>query len=405
VKEISSAKAQRREDQTWICCQLGAREHYAVPRALQLSGLLGEFITDLWVRPGTLMHSWKKRLTGRFHPGLASAQVTAPNIAALTFELKASATRATGWKLINQRNEWFQRRAVDQLTHSSNGSTHTVFAYSYAAEEIFKFARARGWKTVLGQIDPGPAEERIVAQLHEKQRGDWEPAPSEYWDRWRSECALADQIVVNSSWSRDALLGEGVPTEKIRVLPVAYEPVNDSRSFQRHYPRAFSADRPLRVLFLGQINLRKGVGQLLDAVKLLAGEHVEFWFVGPTQIRMPSAVKWFGVAPRVEVGRYYRDADVFILPTLSDGFGLTQLEAQSWKLPVIASRFCGEVVSDGINGVILEEVSAEAIAEALLKYLRSPETLSEMSTRSGVTDRFSLETLASSLTSIHRLSV
>src|ERR1044071_1962097 len=70
----------------WLCCQLGAREHYAVPRALQLSGLLGAFITDLWVRPGTLLHSWKKRLTGRFHPGLAGARIAAPNLATLRFE-------------------------------------------------------------------------------------------------------------------------------------------------------------------------------------------------------------------------------------------------------------------------------------------------------------------------------
>jgi glycosyltransferase involved in cell wall biosynthesis len=127
---------------------------------------------------------------------------------------------------------------------------------------------------------------------------------------------------------------------------------------------------------------------------------VEFWFVGPTQIRLPSEVKWLGVAPRVEVARYYRDADVFILPTLSDGFGLTQLEAQSWKLPVITSRYCGEVVCDDVNGVILEEVSGNAIAGVLLRLLRSPETLSAMSARSGVSDRFSLQTLASSLASL-----
>ncbi len=60
-------------------------------------------------------------------------------------------------------------------------------------------------------------------------------------------------------------------------------------SFQRHYPRAFSAERPLRVLFLGQVNLRKGVAQLLEAVRLLSGEHVEFWFVGPMQIRVPRS--------------------------------------------------------------------------------------------------------------------
>jgi glycosyltransferase involved in cell wall biosynthesis len=377
---------------TWLCCQLGAREHYAVPRALQLSGSLGEFITDLWIRPGTLLRL--KRLTGRFHPELASAQVVAPNLSALTFELKASLSRENGWKLIGQRNEWFQRQAVSQLTRNHHNGNYTVFAYSYAAAEIFKFARTRGWRTVLGQIDPGPAGDK------------WEPAPKEYWDSWRLECSLADQIVVNSGWSRDALLSEGIPAEKIRLVPLAYEPPTNSSAFQRHYPRAFSSDRPLRVLFLGQINLRKGVLQLLDAVKLLAREHVEFWFVGPIQFDVPKDLrehpqcKWFGVAPRVEVDRYYRDADVFILPTFSDGFGLTQLEAQAWKLPVIASRYCGEVVCDGFNGVILDEISGQAIADVLLQFLRSPETLCAMSARSGVSDRFTLRRLASSLSSL-----
>jgi glycosyltransferase involved in cell wall biosynthesis len=367
----------------WICCQLGAREHYAVPRALQLGGLLGEFITDLWT----------KRFTGRFHSGLASAQVTAPNLAALTFELKAYVTGANGWRLIHRRNEWFQRHAVHKLHKQPANGPRTVFAYSYAAEEIFKLARERGWRTVLGQIDPGPAEERIVARLH---NGGWKPAPAEYWEQWRNECALADQILVNSAWSRDALLGEGVRAEKIRVLPVAYDASGEAKSFQRRYPISFTSERPLRVLFLGQINLRKGVRQLFDAVKLLAGEPVEFWFVGPAQVDLPASVRWFGVVPRVEVDKYYRDADVFVLPTLSDGFGLTQLEAQSWKLPVIASRHCGEVVCDGVNGVILEEVSGEAIAHVLLEFLRTPELLSAMSSRSGVSDRFSLRSLACS---------
>jgi glycosyltransferase involved in cell wall biosynthesis len=386
-------------DQYWICCQLGAREHYAVPRALQLDGLLGEFITDLW-----------SRFSGRFHPALTGARITAPNIAALAFELKASARRVNGWKLINERNDWFQWRAVDQLAHNYRHSTnghHTVFAYSYAAEQIFRFARERGWKTVLGQIDPGPVEERIVARVQSETGGsNWEPAPAAYWDRWRSECELADQIVVNSSWSRDALLAEGIPATKIRVVPVAYETRVESRSFQRCYPASFTSERPLRVLFLGQINLRKGVAQLLDAIKLLSEENVEFWFVGPAQIRLPQnpRVKSFGVVPRAEVDKYYRDADVFILPTLSDGFGLTQLEAQSWKLPVIASRYCGEVVRDGFNGMILNEVSPREIADVLLELVGSPETVSALSARSGVSDRFSLATLASSLKSLDRIT-
>ena len=334
------------------------------------------------------------RRAGRFHPELAGARIAARNLSALRFELRASLARENGWKLINERNRWFQRQALAELNRTTNGGNHTIFAYSYAAGEIFDFARARGWRTVLGQIDPGPAEERIVPD---------QKAPKEYWDNWRRECSLADQIVVNSKWSREALLGEGVPAEKIQIIPVAYEPCADARSFQRLYPRTFNAERPLRVLFLGQINLRKGVRQLLDAVQLLNGEPVEFWFVGPTQITVPQDLRlhpqcrWFGAAPRSEVDNYYRDADVFILPTLSDGFGLTQLEAQSWKLPVVASRYCGEVVRDGVNGVLLEEVSGTAIANVLRQFLQIPTTLSAMSVRSGIDQKFTLTTLASSL--------
>ena len=133
---------------------------------------------------------------------------------------------------------------------------------------------------------------------------------------------------------------------------------------------------------------------------------MEFWFVGPIQILVPQELKlhpqirWFGVAPRVSVESYYRDADVFILPTLSDGFGLTQLEAQAWKLPVIASRYCGDVVSDGVNGVVIEEVTGLGIAEVIRGLLRSPERLSAMSVRSGVDERFSLGMLARRLRDI-----
>ena len=376
----------------WICCQLGAREHYVVPRALQQRGLLRELITDLWIRA-----------TGRFHPALSSARVTASNTAALAFALRSRVAGTKGWNLIHNRNDWFQRSAVNQLTRLRNSEGLSVFAYSYAAEEIFKFARERGWRTVLGQIDPGPAEERIVAKLHNGHRNGWQPAPTEYWKRWRRECELADQIVVNSTWSRDALINESVPGEKIRVIPLAFEP-DKSLLFTRSYPTAFTSERPLRVLFLGQINLRKGAPQLFEAIKLLANEPIEFRFVGPLQVGIPpelkDRIKLFGVAPRNDVARHYRDADVFILPTLSDGFGLTQLEAQSWRLPVIASRYCGDVVTHNFNGLILDDVSGLTIASVLRQLISTPESLQKMSDNSRVDERFSLGSLAASLSTL-----
>ena len=389
----------------WLCCQIGAREHYAIPRALDRLGSLKRLFTDFWIRSD----AWPGfKNNGRFHDGLADGPVTASNAGALRFELTAKARGYSGWELIEARNSSFQKFVLTQLKNNhtnGNGPTPTVFAYSYAADQIFDFARQRGWKTVLGQIDPGPKE----AGLSRKAANgscQWDPAPPSYWQQWRRECDLADHIVVNSDWSLDALVDYGIAAGKIKVIPLAFEPAKDSATFVRHYPEEFTPDRPLRVLFLGQICLRKGVDALFEAIQLLRGEPIEFWFVGPVQVEIPielrsrARVQWVGRVPRSQTKDYYRKADVFILPTLSDGFGLTQLEAQSWKLPVIASRYCGKVVEDGVNGLILPEVSASAIENALTTVLRSAEKLQQMSDSSQVSERFSLASIGSSLVNL-----
>jgi glycosyltransferase involved in cell wall biosynthesis len=384
----------------WICCQLGAREHYAVARALHRLRVLRLLLTDTWVRPSDPLGVLKPSLRTRFHADLATANICAPNLSSLAFELRAKLAGLDSWRKVVARNQWFQKVAVTRLSRirPADGSL-TVMAYSYAALEIFKLARARGWRTVLGQIDPGLFEERIVARLYEENsvyRREFERPPSRYWVRWREECALADRIVVNSLWSREALVTEGLPAAKIRVVPLAYEEPKDTAASRRQYPTAFSSLRPLRVLFLGQINLRKGIGPLFDAIRLLRGEPIEFTFVGPMQISVPPdlredpRVRWVGWAPREDTSHYYREADVFLFPTFSDGFGLTQLEAQAWNLPIIATRFCGNVVKDDSNGWLLSEITAREIDATLRRCLAHPSILQEFSANSVRTERFGL---------------
>ena len=223
----------------WVVCQIGAREHYAAARALHRAGRLAALVTDAWVKPGAALGQLSPGLAGRFHPGLDGAHVLAPRLGAVPRELTLRARHRGGWPLVMARNRWFQRMAVKQLARCRMRPL-TIFAYSYAAREIFAYARSRGWRTVLGQIDPGPAEERIVADLHRRSalKADWHPAPSQYWDEWRAECDLADTIVVNSAWSRDCLLGEGVPTSKLAVVPLALEAPPAAQSFSRAYPSA-----------------------------------------------------------------------------------------------------------------------------------------------------------------------
>jgi glycosyltransferase involved in cell wall biosynthesis len=85
-----------------------------------------------------------------------------------------------------------------------------------------------------------------------------------------------------------------------------------------------------------------------------------------------------GPVSRDGTEEFYRAADLFVLPTLSDGFALTQLEAMAHGLPVIATPNCGEVVSDGLDGLIVPASDSNALAEAFQLVIQDPDRLQAM---------------------------
>ena len=376
-------------ERPWLFCQLGAREHYVLPRGLHRRGRLRALITEAWARPGGLSirapGALGRRFADRFAPDLADARVEHFTGSSVAFELAERLWRrpSGGWATIMRRNDWFERHAVARINSERLlEDKPAVFAYSYAALGILRAAKAAGCTTVLGQIDPAITEENIVAAAvarHAAFDAGWKRAPEAYWTRWREECALADRIVVNSRWARDGLVAAGIDPAKLAVVPLAYE--GERNDVARTYPERFTAERPLRVLFLGSLVIRKGIVELLEAAALLADAPVEFHLVGREAIDFPTVVTAnpkiirHGAAVRGDVAAHYGAADVFILPSLSDGFGLTQIEAQAHGLPVIASRYCGEVVRDGENGLLLDEVSGQGIAAAIRRYLDDPAVL------------------------------
>jgi len=400
---------------SWICCQLGAREHYAIPRSLHLTHQLKACFTDSWVPPHSPLR-WlpqirKSGLRDRFHPDLQQTPIQDFTYSTLVFEVAQRLQANPPWTTILARNRWFQTQVINELERLPVDHKEEVilFSYSYAALDLFRYARDRGWKTILGQIDPGPAEDQMVQTVAQRYPDLALPAaspPPEYWEQWSQECELADRIVVNSPWSAQLLQQSGIPQEKLAIIPLVYEPDPDTINFQRRYPSKFTSDRPLRILFLGQINLRKGIGEILEAIKLLEQEPIEWWLVGSTQINIPThfqnhpQVRWFGIVPRSQVNAYYQQADLFVLPTHSDGFALTQLEAQSWKLPLITSQNCAPVVQDQRTGLTLSTVNGLELVQAIETCLASPQLLQVWSNHSSsdwIDSGFKLQSLAQSL--------
>lgn len=396
----------------WVSCHLGAREHYAVPRALHRHSRLRLLITDAWVRPGSFLSrvpgELPRRLSERFHPELADADIRHFTLPLMAREAYWRLQRPAGWPRLMARNRWFGRRAVAALerVRAVPGPRTVVFAHSYSAREIFTHAKARGWTTVLGQIDPGEEHFRVAQRLSEglaEYGGAPVMPPAAYFDSWREECAMADRIVVNSEWAREAMERARIPAEKLRVIPLAYESEAPGLAAERQYPPTFTSERPLRVLFVGHAAVAKGVPALLEAVAQLGDIPLVLRLVGETAMVVPAqflgypAIHWVGPLSRSEVMRHYRESDVLVFPSHSDGFGMAQVEAQAFQLPIIASRHCGQVVQDGVNGILLPEVSAEAIAAALRRVASAPDLLATFSRRSDVGRRSRLTGLSAAL--------
>jgi glycosyltransferase involved in cell wall biosynthesis len=256
---------------------------------------------------------------------------------------------------------------------------------------------------VLGQIDPGPEE---ICWVQERCGGQsaLDSPPSAYWDSWREEIELSDVVIANSEWSRKLLIQGGVPKNKIQVVPLAYERPELQKNFvPRRYPPAFSKSRKLKVLFLGQVIPRKGAQEWFEALPLLGEAPIEFHIAGPIGMAIPNEVKnnanvhFYGPVAQDQARQLYRESDVFLLPTHSDGFAITQLEAAAHGLPIIASRFCASVVEHEKNGLLLDEVTPSGIAQAIRACVENPASLCRWAAHELDWTNYSIETLGARL--------
>jgi glycosyltransferase involved in cell wall biosynthesis len=222
---------------------------------------------------------------------------------------------------------------------------------------------------VLDQVDPARTGDRIV--LEEEKRYPQlslgsESVPEEFYRRLDEEWSDSDVILVNSAWSRDALVEQGALSQKIQIVPLSY-----ARNCPlARQPRASS----LRVLWLGTLGLGKGLHYAIDSARLLVNAPVQFTFCGPLAVRrsgldLPANSLYLPRVARGAASSLYAAHDIFLLPTLSDGFAITQIEAMSFGLPVIATRCCGDVVQDGISGHFVPCRDARAIASTIETFL------------------------------------
>ncbi|MFT5240217.1 MAG: hypothetical protein ACI9OU_001325 [Candidatus Promineifilaceae bacterium] len=357
-----------------VVAQKGSREHFLAARALHDRGHLAALVADWYAPRLPWLHTLSQRLGLAPLKRLMAARCdTLPDALVYSFGRHGIRSRQREIAALRHGAPYAAYLSTDaafaQRVAALDLPPHDVFfGFSYASLEAMAVAKAKGKLVLLDQIDPGPPEARLV----QAERKAWPNyalpmthAPAAYYDRLRQEWNLADAILVNSEWTRDLIVEEGVDPKKIDILPLAYAPPNQRP--EQHQPH----DGPLRVLWLGTVTLRKGISYLVEAAKRFAPSDIEITVAGRIDIsaaaiaQAPACIRWVGPIPRPQTEALYRAADVFVLPTVSDGFALTQLEALAQGVPVIVTPNCARIVEEGRTGFVVPARDVTALAEAL----------------------------------------
>jgi len=262
-----------------------------------------------------------------------------------------------------------------------------IYGYEDGCRDSFRAARTKGWhcfyelpigywraakKILEEEAGLNPAWAASIPTLRETEKK---------LERKEEELRLASHVIVASKFTLNTLdLLPGEKPARISIIPygapqVYYGPL-----------RRRSAGDTLKVLFVGGLSQRKGLSYLFDAVEE-SGSSISLTVIGRCgNVNCPELEKhlnrhnWIESLPHSDILECMRNHDVFIFPSMFEGFGLVILEALSQGLPVITTPHTAgpDILTEGKDGFIVPIRSSTAIKEKLEILYRDQELLMEM---------------------------
>lgn len=350
--------------------QPGARLHYALPAVLQRAGMLQRFYTDFCASTSPLRHLehvWPRALQPAAVRRMLGRKLPTEIPHAKVREVRTAVMREKAAKIFPEPRISSAASLLALARKESFGGANAIYTLLVNEDiDACREAKKRGFKIVHeAMLSPDIGiwldEERQRFPRHQTSSSNDRTKAGRERDRIKYQ--IADLIIAPSEFVKKAVVSLGADPARVAVVPYGID-----QSWLETKPEPVRG----RVLFVGNVSLLKGNHYLAEASRLLArrGVDCEVRVVGPANRRILGdplfrGPNYVGQVPRAEVRREFQAADVFVLPTLCEGFALVHLEALACGLPVITTRNCGSVVRDGIDGIIVEIRSAEAIANAV----------------------------------------
>lgn len=378
----------------------GSQNSWQRAVAFQEAGTLAWYATSLHFRRDGLAMRFARQLPDRLRCRLeqslsrrSCAELDPQYLRRMGFlePLEVALRRARLRSLADRLDSTGNRRFGSLITRlAGREPVEALWTHNGCALEAFRWAKAHGITCVLDQSVGHPRAMNAVLAAEQRRAQEftavaYQPYSDAWIERTDAEVALADCVVVGSHFAYETMIRNGCPRDKLRIIPYGY----DETLFPDQQPVRVPVDgRPLELLFVGSIQARKGVAHLLEAIRQVPPHVARLTMIG--RLDVPSAtfsryadlVRHIPQLPRSKIAAHMRAADVLVLPSLFEGGGIVLYEALASGLAIIQSRACGDgVIADqkdvGANGIVLREVSAAVLVQAIQSAATDPNRLAQ----------------------------
>jgi glycosyltransferase involved in cell wall biosynthesis len=363
--------------------------YYHTALSLHRHGYLGTYITgpsalenESWMRRfGYSFHRlWKERML-RGIPPSAVKRIWLPEIVRKTILRFGGSGEYSNWA----HNELFARKAARLMPDCDVVHFVNTVGWQAAAK-----AKRRGATLICDMREEHPNfQESLLAEEAKRLNIEFTAPGSSYKHHVLQEVGIADYIFCPSVYAKRTFLEHGVSEEKLVVCPYGVDSARFTTGEERPRIR-----KTFSILFLGQICMRKGVHYLLEGFRNAALADARLILAGPVDPSFRPVLEQYrglfeeiGSVAYSRVHQHYLGADLFVMPSLADSYGLAVLEAMSAQLPVIVSENTGAAgqITNGREGFVVPIRDSQAIADRLTFLYENREQCASMGMAARIT--------------------